>query len=62
MTTLTEGVEMYLDAEGTDYVYDRELAEEVRALDRRVADMRSAGALTSDVLQRIRKHFRIKNI
>ena len=52
----------YVDIEGTDYVYEESRMPEIETLAGRVRRMRAGGALSSDVLHRIRQHFRIKNI
>ena len=47
---------------GTDYVYDDTRLPDFETLADRVKAMRAQGRLSPDVLYRIRKHFRIKNI
>ena len=51
-----------IDIQGTPYSYDDSRNSEFRALSRRVQDMRSAGQLSGDVLYRIRRFFRLKDI
>lgn len=52
----------HIDISGTPYVYDDSRSRDFRELADRVKSMRSQGRLSPDVLYRIRKHFRIKNI
>lgn len=52
----------YVDIEGTDYVYEESRMPDLETVADRVQEMRAAGALSSEVLYRIRQHFRIKNI
>lgn len=51
-----------IDIQGTSYSYDASRDREFRELSRRVQDMRSAGQLSGDVLYRIRRFFRMKDI
>lgn len=52
----------YLDIENTDYSYDESRYSYFLDLSDRVKRMRGEGRLSPDVLYRIRKYFRIKNI
>ncbi len=52
----------HIDIEGTAYVYEETRMRSFETLADRVREMRSDGKLSRDVLYRIRKHFRIKNI
>ena len=52
----------YLEIENTAYSYDESRHRYFRELSDRVKRMRVEGRLSSDVLYRIRKYFRIKNI
>lgn len=52
----------HIDIEGTDYAYEESRMPGFEGLADRVRTMRAAGALSSEVLYRIRKHFRIKHI
>ena len=52
----------HIDIHGTSYVYDDSRAADFQKLAGRVKTMREQGSLSPDVLYRIRKHFRIKNI
>ena len=52
----------HIDISGTPYVYDDSRNRDFHELADRVRNMRSHGRLSPDVLHRIRKHFRIKNI
>ena len=52
----------HFDISGTPYGYDDSRKQDFRDLADRVRTMRSQGRLSPDVLYRIRKHFRIKNI
>lgn len=47
---------------GTPYVYDKGIIPLIQKIDERVRFLRSQGRLTPEVLQRIQKYFRIKNI
>ena len=51
-----------IDIKGTDYTYDDSRLPSLEKLANRVRDMRTQGRLSPEVLHRIRKHFRIKNI
>ena len=51
-----------IDISGTAYVYDDSTSTEFRELADRVKAMRAQGRLSPEVLYRIRKHFRIKDI
>ena len=51
-----------IDIPGTSYCYDESQESYFLELSNRVKDMRTAGKLSPDVLHRIRKFFRIKNI
>ena len=51
-----------IDIPRTSYCYEKSLEDELRGLSERVKDMRSEGRLSSDVLHRIRRFFRLKNI
>ena len=48
--------------DGTPFDYDHRLIPQIEQLDQRVREMRSVGSLNPEVLGRIRKYFRIKNI
>ncbi len=48
--------------DGTPYVYEESRMRDFEALAGRVREMRASGKLSSEVLHRIREHFRIKNI
>ena len=52
----------HIDIHGTAYVYDDSRIPDFRNLSERVRAMRAQGRLSPDVLYRIRRHFRIKNI
>ena len=52
----------HVDIDGTAYVYDDTRLPDLEKLADRVRQMRAQGRLSPDVLYRIRKHFRIKNI
>ena len=52
----------HIDINGTPYTYDDSSALRFHELGERVQALRMQGRLSSDVLYRIRKHFRIKNI
>ena len=52
----------YVEIDGTDYVYDNTRLSDLETLAGRVRAMRDQGKLSPDVLYRIRKYFRIKNI
>lgn len=52
----------HVEIAGTDYVYDDSWLSDFQELADRVRSMRSQGTLSPEVLHRIRKHFRIKNI
>lgn len=52
----------HAEIDGTPYVYDDSRLEDFRRLAERVRAMRAQGSLSPDVLYRIRRHFRIKNI
>ena len=52
----------FIEIEGTSYVYEESRMRNFETLADRVRTMRSKGKLSSDVLHRIRQHFRIKNI
>ena len=52
----------HIDIEGTDYAYEESRMPEFEELADRVRTMRAEGTLSSEVLYRLRKHFRIKNI
>ena len=52
----------HVEIDGTDYVYDDTRLPDLKALAGRVRAMRDQGRLSPDVLYRIRKYFRIKNI
>lgn len=52
----------HIEIDGTDYVYDHTRLSDLETLAARVRAMRAQGRLSPDVLYRIRKHFRIKNI
>ena len=52
----------HVDIDGTAYVYDDTRLPDFEKLADRVRQMRAQGRLSRDVLYRIRKHFRIKNI
>ena len=52
----------YIDIEGTAYAYEETRMRSFETLADRVREMRADGKLSSDVLYRIRKYFRIKNI
>ena len=52
----------YAEIEGTPYAYDDSRLEDFDILAERVRAMRAQGSLSPDVLYRIRRHFRIKNI
>ena len=52
----------HVEIHGTPYVYDDARIQDFRTLADRVKAMRAQGSLSPDVLYRIRKHFRIKNI
>ena len=51
-----------IDIPETFYSYDESLKSKLRELSDQVQDMRRLGRLSPDVLHRIRKYFRIKNI
>ena len=51
-----------VDIEGTDYVYEESRMQYFETLADRVQGMRADGALSNEVLYRIRKYFRIKDI
>lgn len=51
-----------IDIEGTVYIYDDSRLSDFQKLSSRVQAMRTQGELSPDVLYRIRKYFRIKNI
>ena len=51
-----------IDIPGTSYCYEESLGGELRKLSERVKHMRAEGRLSPDVLHRIRKFFRLKNI
>lgn len=52
----------HTDIEGTPYVYEEARMGSFEKLADRVRTMRADGRLSSEVLYRLRKHFRIKNI
>ena len=52
----------HVDIDGTAHVYDDARLPDFEQLADRVRKMRAQGRLSPDVLHRIRKHFRIKNI
>lgn len=52
----------HIEIEGTAYVYDESRKPDFNKLADRVQTMRAQGKLSTNVLHRIRKHFRIKNI
>lgn len=52
----------HVEIDGTNYVYDDTRRSDLETLADRVRTMRAQGRLSPDVLYRIRKHFRIKNI
>ena len=52
----------HIDISGTVYVYDDSNSHDFCGLADRVKAMRAQGSLSPEVLYRIRKHFRIKNI
>ena len=52
----------HVDIDGTSYVYDDARLPDFEQLADRVRRLRAQGKLSPDVLHRIRKHFRIKNI
>ena len=47
---------------GTSYEVSDDLLAQILKISDRVKNMRVTGALTPEVLWRLRKHFRIKNI
>ena len=52
----------HIEIDGTDYIFDDTRLSDFESLASRVGAMRGQGRLSPDVLYRIRKHFRIKNI
>ena len=52
----------HIEIDGTAYVYDDTRLPDLEKLADRVRNMREQGRLSREVLYRIRKHFRIKNI
>lgn len=52
----------HIEIDGTDYVYDNTRQSDLEELSGRVRVLRDQGRLSPDVLYRIRKYFRIKNI
>ena len=52
----------HVEIEGTAYVYDDSRLTDFETLASRVREMRVRGKLSPEVLHRIRKHFRIKNV
>ena len=52
----------HIEIDGTPYVYDESTSSDFSELAGRVKTMRAQGSLSPDVLYRIRKHFKIKNI
>jgi len=48
--------------EGTPYEVEPAVLDRTRELSNRVADLRQSGALSPDVLGRLRRFFKIKNI
>ena len=52
----------HIDIEGTSYVCEESRMSTFERIADRVRTMRSEGRLSSEVLYRLRKHFRIKNI
>ena len=52
----------HIEIPGTSYVFDDSRLDSLEDLSQRVQEMRTQGKLSPDVLHRIRKHFRIKNI
>lgn len=65
-TTLTEEsvdtAVREIEIEGTSYVYAESQQPTLTRIAERVARLRETGALTPDVLHRLRKYFRIKNV
>lgn len=51
-----------IEIPGSPYVYSRSQQTTLDEIARRVSDLRAEGSLTPEVLYRIRKYFRIKNI
>jgi Fic family protein len=47
---------------GTPYMYDDAQSDTIADTDQRVSDLRRAGRLSPEALERIRRYFRIKNI
>ena len=47
---------------GTSYVYEESISTQLDDLGKRVEELRSQGTLSTDVLYRLRRHFKIKNI
>jgi Fic family protein len=48
--------------EGTPYRHDATLVDSIRAIDTRVAQLRAAGPLPTDVVDRLRHYLRVRNI
>ena len=51
-----------IEIPGSSYVYSRSQQATLDEIARRVSDLRSGGSLTPEMLHKIRKYFRIKNI
>ena len=51
-----------IEIPGSPYVYSRSQQTTLDEIARRVSDLRTEGSLTPEVLYKIRKYFRIKNI
>lgn len=51
-----------IEIPGSPYVYSRSQQTTLDEIARRVSDLRAEGSLTPEVLYKIRKYFRIKNI
>src|SRR6266508_228137 len=52
----------FVDVIGSPYLYNASQVDVIADTDRRVAVLRKQGSLTPEILERIRKYFRIKNI
>lgn len=55
-------IDSYVDISNTIYMYDSRINTLVSSLNQRVSQLRQIGRLSPEVLQHIRKYFRIKNI